>query len=80
MARLTINLSDERQLALKQAAAERGKTMGEIIEESLEQYGVKTRVEAAALIAIARERAGLEEEQAMQLGLEASRAARHESN
>jgi len=76
MARLTINLSNERQAALKQAAAERGKTMGEIIEESLEHYGIKTRVEAAALIAIARERAGLDEDQAMRLGLEASRAVR----
>ena len=80
MARLTINLSNERQSALKQAAAERGKTMGEIIEESLEHYGVKTRVEAAALIAIARERAGLDEDKAMQLGLEASRAVRQGKN
>jgi hypothetical protein len=80
MARLTINLSNERQLALKQAAAERGKTMGEIIEESLEHYGVKTRVEAAALIAMARERAGLDEDQAMQLGLEASCAVRQDIN
>ena len=80
MARLTINLSNERQLALKQAAAERGKTMGQIIEESLEQYGVKTRVDAAALIALARERAGLDDDQAMQLGLEATRAARQENN
>ncbi len=67
-------------MALKQAAAERGKTMGEIIEESLEHYGVKTRVEAAALIALARERAGLDEDQAMHLGLEASRAARQKTN
>lgn len=80
MARLTINLSDERQVALKQAAAERGKTMGQIIEESLEHYGVKSRVEAAALIALARERAGLDDDKALQMGLEATRAARQDNN
>ncbi len=76
MARLTINLSKERQLALKQAAAERGKTMGQIIEESLEHYGVKSRMEATALVAEARKRAGLDEDEAMGLALEATRAVR----
>ncbi|WP_376697472.1 ribbon-helix-helix domain-containing protein [Wenzhouxiangella sp. EGI_FJ10305] len=79
MVRLTINLSEERQRALKQAAAERGKTMGELVEESLEFYGVKTRQEAAALIRQARENAGLEEAEAVALGVEATRAVRGDS-
>lgn len=76
MVRLTINLSEERQRALKQAAAERGKTMGQLVEESLEFYGIKSRQEAAALIERARENAGLDDTQALELGLEATRAVR----
>lgn len=76
MVRLTINLSEERQRALKQAAAERGKTMGQLVEESLEFYGIKSRQEAAALIERARENAGLDDAKALELGLEATRAVR----
>ena len=76
MARQTINLSEKRQRALKQAAAERGKTMGQIVEESLEFYGVKSRSEAVDLIRRARETAGMDENAAMELGVEASRASR----
>jgi hypothetical protein len=76
MARLTINLSEKGQRALKQAAAERGKTMGQIVEESLEFYGVKSRSEAVDLIRRAREAAGMDENAAMELGVEASRASR----
>lgn len=79
MIRLTINLSKERQRALKQAAAERGKTMGQLVEESLEFYGIKTREEAAALIRQARQSAGLDEAAALELGVEAARTARQES-
>ncbi len=35
MARLTITLSDERHRALKEAAAQRGRSIGELIEASL---------------------------------------------
>ncbi|NCC26423.1 MAG: CopG family transcriptional regulator, partial [Deltaproteobacteria bacterium] len=42
MPRLTITLSDERHMALKAAAARSQKTIGSIIEESLELYGIKT--------------------------------------
>jgi len=42
MARLTITLSDERHSALREAAAKRRKTIGQLIEESLEFYGIKT--------------------------------------
>ncbi len=76
MARLTISLSDERQRALKEAAASRGRSMGQIIEESLELYGVKTREEALDLLEKARRHAGLNDNEAMAVGLEAQRAIR----
>jgi len=76
MARLTISLSDERQRALKAAAASRGRSMGQIIEESLELYGVKTRNEALDLLEKARQNAGLNEDEAMALALETQRAIR----
>ena len=41
MARLTITLSDERHRALREAAVQRGKTIGQLIEESLDHYGIK---------------------------------------
>jgi len=76
MARLTISLSDERQRALKEAAASRGRSMGQIIEESLELYGIKTRDEALELLELAGRRANLSDDDAMALALEAQRAVR----
>ena len=51
MARLTITLSDRIHRALKEASAERNRTIGELIEESLESYGIRSREEAAAIVA-----------------------------
>jgi hypothetical protein len=76
MARLTITLSDERHRALREAAVQRGKTIGQLIEESLEFYGVKSAGSAAALVARARARAGLSEGQALRLAVAETRAAR----
>lgn len=76
MARLTVTLSDERHTALKEAAARRRRTIGELIEESLEAYGVKTRRSAEQLVAEARRRSNLTEERALALGLRETRAAR----
>ena len=67
MSRLTITLSDERHRALKEAAARRGKSIGTLIEESLEFYGIKSTRSAAELVAQARMRAGLEETEALEL-------------
>ena len=50
MARLTITLSDEKHRALKQVAARRGTTIGAIIEESLDQAGVKSEEDAVAIL------------------------------
>jgi hypothetical protein len=77
MARLTISLSDERYLALKEAALRRGKTIGELIEESLDLYGIKTSQEVATLVAKARSHAGLQSDAALDLAVAETRASRH---
>ena len=51
MARLTITLSDERHRALREAAVKRGKTIGQLIEESLDFYGIKTLRSAEQIVA-----------------------------
>jgi hypothetical protein len=76
VARLTITLSDERHRALREAAVERGKTIGQLIEESLEAYGIKGARSAEALVARARARAGLTDRQALRLAVAETRAAR----
>jgi len=65
MARLTITLSDERHRALREAAVQRGKTIGQLIEESLHFYGIKSARSADELVAKARARASLTEAQAL---------------
>ena len=70
MSRLTITLSDERYRALKEAAAQRGRTIGQLIDESLEFYGIKSREEAMDIVHRARNHAGLEEEDAMSAALD----------
>ena len=76
MARITITLSDEKHRAIKEAAARQGKTIGEIIDESLDFYGIKTAKSAAALVAKARQKAGLTEDEARKLAVEETRAER----
>jgi hypothetical protein len=76
VSRLTITLSDERYRALKEASAQRGKTIGQLIDESLEFYGIKTRDDARALVRQARARARLPEDRAMRLAEKETRAAR----
>jgi len=76
MARLTITLSDERHRALREAAVQRGKTIGQLIEESLAFYGIKSARSADELVAKARARSSLTEAQALRLALAETRAAR----
>ena len=76
MARLTITLSDERHQALKQAAARRGRTIGELVEASLDFYGIKSSGDAADLVAQARVRSGLTEDLALDLAVTETRAGR----
>ncbi len=76
MSRLTITLSESRYKALKEAAVQRNKTIGQLIDESLEFYGIKSRESAQELVRRARERAGLSEEGAGKMANDAVRASR----
>lgn len=76
MSRLTLSLPDELHRALKEAAAVRGRTIGELVAESVVAYGIKPRQAAERLVARARERAALAEARALELALRETRAAR----
>ena len=76
MSRLTITLSENRYRALKEASAQRDKTIGQLIDESLEFYGIKPRQDAHALVARARLRAAMTEADALGLAGEEVRATR----
>ena len=76
MSRLTITLSDERHRALKEAVARRNMSIRRIIEESLDSYGIKTSEGASALVAAARERSGLADDDAMAIAVEETRNER----
>lgn len=77
MNRLTITLSEPRYRALKEAAAQRDKTMGQLIDESLDFYGIKSREQALALVRQARTRSALSDEQSLTLAQKEVRAVRH---
>ncbi len=70
MPRMTITLSQERQQALKEAAARRGTTITAIIDESLELAGIVPRRNAWDILAKAGRNANMSEEEAMALALE----------
>lgn len=76
MNRLTINLPAELHAALKAAAARRGTTIGALVQESLEAYGIKPERDVRELIAAARARSGLSAAEAERLALEETRAVR----
>lgn len=76
MPRLTITLSDESYRAVKETAARRGKSIRQLIEESLDFYGIKTMEKASFLVSKARKRSGLNEISALELAVEETRAER----
>ena len=76
MGRLTISLTDERHLALKEAAAREHKSIREIIENSLDYYGIKTKKTARSYVAMARENSGLSAEEAMDIAVQETQASR----
>jgi predicted DNA-binding ribbon-helix-helix protein len=76
MSRLTITLSEARYRALKEAAAQRDKTIGQLIDESLEFYGIKSRNDALDLVRRARARSKRSEEQALAVAQEQVRTVR----
>ena len=79
MSRLTITLSDQRHRALKETAARRGKTIGEIVEASLECYGIKTTETASELVRRARESAAQDADKALEIAVDESRKQRSEA-
>ena len=76
MSRLTITLSDARYRALKEASAKRDKTIGQLIDESLDFYGIKSQDDARDLVRRARERAKLTEVKALAVAQEHVKAVR----
>ena len=76
MARLTITLPEGVHRALKEAAARRRRTIGDLIEESLALYGVKDDEAVSALVARARTHAAMDEREALKLAVKETRAAR----
>ena len=79
MSRLTITLSEARYKALKEAAVQRGKTIGQLIDESLDFYGIKSREETCDLVRRARARGKLTEDQVLAVAQEQVRAVRRKS-
>lgn len=76
MSRLTITLDDALHQALKEAAARQGRSIGKIIEEGLLLRGIKPLESARQLVARARAQAHLNENEAVQLAVEETRATR----
>lgn len=76
MARLTINLPDATHRALKEAAVRQSRTIGDVIRESLEAYGIKGEETARAIVQRARTRAALSEKESMKIAVAETRASR----
>ena len=79
MSRLTITLSEARYRALKDASAKRDKTIGQLIDESLDFYGIKSREDARDLVRRARARSKLSEDRAVAVAQEQVQAVRRKS-
>ena len=76
MSRLTITLDDSVHQALREAAARQGRSIGKIIEESLILRGIKPMESARQLVARARSNAACDEDEALSIAVEETRAVR----
>ena len=76
MPRLTISLSSATHRALKEASARQGRSMGTIIEESLELRGVRPIDTARDIVARARAQARLEADEATAVAVRETRLHR----
>ena len=76
MSRLTITLSEDRYRALKEASAQRSKTIGQLIDESLDFYGIKSRQDARDLVQRARARSTLIDDDALAVAQDEVQAVR----
>ena len=77
VSRLTITLDDAIHQALKEAAARQGRSIGKIIEESLILRGIKPMENARQLVARARHNAACNPDDALNIAVEETRAARN---
>ena len=73
MPRLTIRLTDRTHRALKEAAVRQGRSMGALIEESLELRGILPTDTAREIVARARSSAGLSDDDAMAIAVRETR-------
>ena len=76
MGRLTITLDDNLHRAIKETAARQGRSIGQIIEKSLLLCGVKPMESARQLVERARSDSRYNEEDAIRLACEETRARR----
>ena len=63
----------------QRASAQRDKTIGQLIDESLDFYGIKSREDARDLVRRARAHSKLAEDQAVEVAQEQVRAVRRKS-
>ena len=78
MPRLTISLADRTHRALREAAARQNRSMGSIIEESLELRGIRPYDTAKEIVAKVRAKSGLSADEATVLAVEETRRFRDE--
>lgn len=78
MPRLTISLADRTHRALKETAARQNRSMGSIIEESLELRGIRPYDTAREIVAEARAKSGLNTDDAMVLAVKETQRFRNE--
>ncbi|MDZ7700606.1 MAG: ribbon-helix-helix protein, CopG family [Halobacteriales archaeon] len=76
MGRLTITLEDDLHRALKETVARQGRSIGNIIDESLRLRGIKSMENARHLVSRARQHAQCTEKKAIKLAVEETRAHR----
>ena len=76
MSRLTITLAEAGYRALKQTSAQRNKTIGQLIDESLDFYAIKSRESALDMVRRARGRAGLGASAALSVAQKEAKAVR----
>ena len=76
MSRLTITLDDEIHRALKETAARQNRSIGSIIEESLRLRGIRPMDSAKELVAKARARSKLTEDEALGLAVRETSGSR----
>ena len=77
MSRLTITLDDGLHQSLKETAIRQGRTIRDIIEESLRLRGIRSIESAQDLLKRARSNSNLNDDDAMSLALDETNAVRN---